>query len=205
MKTTIVRRIGRLTFDGPLGALTARAMARGNRETEAEAIQELAPGPGEALLCIGFGPGVGIELLLPRLGDGWVAGVDPSRAMMRAATRRNRAAVRDGRVRLERTTADRLPWGAATFDGAVAVNTMQLLDPLEASVAEIARVLRGGARLVTLTHDWAIRRGNGMPVEKWLATIAELLAANGFDELRHWRARAESGRSVALAARRAPA
>jgi hypothetical protein len=56
---------------------------------------------------------------------------------------------------------------------------MQLLDPLEESIAEIAQVLRPGARPVTFTHDWAIQRGAGGAVEDWLARMSRLLAAKG--------------------------
>ena len=71
-------------------------------------------------------PGVGIDALLARARDGWVAAVDPSWAMIRAARRRHRDAIAAGRVTLARTDAARLPWPDATFDGATAVNSVML-------------------------------------------------------------------------------
>jgi ubiquinone/menaquinone biosynthesis C-methylase UbiE len=67
-------------FDGPAARLIAKAMARGNREAEAEAIAELDPAPDATVLAIGFGPGVGLKLLAPRVSR--VVGVDPSRVMV---------------------------------------------------------------------------------------------------------------------------
>lgn len=185
----------RLVFDGPLGLLTARIMAKGNVDAEREAVEELAPEPDHAVLAIGFGPGVGVAQLAARVAE--VGGVDPSWAMVRTARRR----VRGGRVRLERSTAERIPWPDNSFDGAIAVNSIMLWRPLDAAVTEVARVLRPGARLVTLTHDWALARGRDETLDGWLADATATLRAGGFTDVRTWRAKAENGRSVALAAR----
>jgi ubiquinone/menaquinone biosynthesis C-methylase UbiE len=187
--------LDRLLFDGPLGLVTARIMAGRNTDTEREAIETLAPAPEHTVLAVGFGAGTGVAELASRVAA--VGGVDPSWAMVTVARRRNRS----GRVRLERRTADRIPWPDNSFDGALAVNSIQLWRPLAASVAEVARVLRPGARLVTFTHDWVVARGDGETLDDWLAGTTAALAAGGFTDVGHWRATAERGRSVVLAAR----
>jgi SAM-dependent methyltransferase len=188
-------------FDGPAGAVAAKVMAIGNRDMEAEAVAELAPDDSDVVLVIGFGPGVGIRMLLPHLPQGWIGGIDPSGAMVREARRRNRAAFDEGRLRLEQTTAAAIPWGDASFDGAIAVNSVQLWDPLDASAAEVARVLRPGAPLVTITHDWALRKHAGS-VEEWLETVTASFEGAGFEACRSWTGKAASGGSVTLVARR---
>jgi ubiquinone/menaquinone biosynthesis C-methylase UbiE len=174
-----------LLFDGPLGLVTGRIMASRNASAELEAIDELAPGPADSVLVIGFGPGVGISALLPRLPAGRIGGVDPSRVMNFLARSR------DPRVRLARTTAVRLPWPDDYFDGATAVNSVMLWSPLEASVAEVARVLRPGARLVTVTHDWALRDPTA---------VEHALASHGFTDVVRRPANADEGRATMLAA-----
>lgn len=175
-----------LLFDGPLGLVAGRVMVRQNAPAELEAIDELAPAPDDSVLLIGFGPGVGISALLPRLPSGRIGGVDPSWAMNVLARRRSR----DPRVRLERTTAARLPWPDDYFDGATAVNSIQLWDPLAASAAEVARVLRPGGRLVTITHDWVLRDVDGI-----VATLASVFA-----DVTRSAAKADEGRATMLVA-----
>lgn len=195
--------LNRVLFDGPIGWLAAAQMARGNAAAEAEAVETLAPGHGDAVLAVGFGPGVGIGRALERVPDGWVAGADPSLAMCRLAARRHRDEVLAGRVRLVRTTADALPWPDATFDGAMAVHSIQLWEPRAASLAEVARVLRPGARLVTLTHAFAVRAVARVPVEVWVEELTSGVRAAGFDAVAHGRGRADGGRVVAVSGRRA--
>jgi len=184
------------------GRVTAKIMARANRQTEAEALAELAPGPDDDVLVIGFGPGVGLELLARVVTGGHIAGIDPSLVMLREARRRNRAAVASGRMELRQATDDALPFLDETFDGVLTVNTIQLWNPLAEGVVEVARVLRPGGRLVSFTHDWAIRRSTGREVEDWAADTAATCREYGLTETRWWRASAESGRSVAFSARR---
>jgi ubiquinone/menaquinone biosynthesis C-methylase UbiE len=187
-------------FDGWRGRIVAQVMARWNRDMEQAALDELAPCASDALLVLGFGAGVGIRLARERCPEGWVGGADPSAVMLEEATRRNRADVRARRVRLARTGANALPFANACFDGALAVNSVQLWEPFEPSFVEVARVLRPGAHLVTLTHDWAIAKH--APPDVWLERAGRALAAAGFVEPRHWSGGARSGKTLGLAARR---
>lgn len=183
-------------FDGRAGRVIARVMARQNRDAEREAIEVLDPRSSDRVVAIGVGAGVGVELLAQRVTS--VYAVDPSQAMVEATTRRNRAAIEQGRVVVDRTTAARLEVPDDSVDGVIAVNTIQMFDPLGPSLAEIARVLRPGSRLVTLTHDWAIERSTGRTVEAWTPWVEQQASEVGLGQLRCWRATAEAGRSVAM-------
>lgn len=52
----------------------------------------------------------------------------------------------EGRVLLTQARAQGLPWPHGTFAGVVAVNSVQLWEPLGRSVGEVARVLAVVAR-----------------------------------------------------------
>lgn len=186
-------------FDGPGAALIGRIMARRNAEAEAEAVERLAPKDDDNVLVLGFGPGVGVEGLAHRLTRGSVLGVDPSAAMLKLATRRNRAAIGAGVVRLAKTTADRVPAVDGAFDGAIAVNTLQLCDPIAGTARELARVMKSGAALVSLTHDWAAAM-HAASAEAWTAQTSQALIEAGFGDVQVSRGKAEGGRAIALVA-----
>ena len=185
-------------FDGVAGRAAAKVMARMNRDAEIEAVDILGPRSGDRVLAVGIGPGVGVRHLATSVEGVSIVGIDPSAAMLAEARRRNRASVESGTVELVQTTADALIWGDSSFAGVVAVNSIQMWDPLDASLAEVARVLRPGGRLVTLTHHWAIERSTGRSPEAWVEWIRELATPLGLTDLESWRARSERGTSVAL-------
>jgi ubiquinone/menaquinone biosynthesis C-methylase UbiE len=187
-------------FDGVAGEMTARVMAIVNADMERDAIDALAPRAADVALEVGFGPGVGIGLLAHRLVDGRVAGIDPSASMLRAARRRNRELIRQGRVELRLSGAHEMPFDDGSFDGAIAVNSLQLWVPLEKSCEELARVLRPGATFVALTHRWAVERNSSL--DAWLERMREVMLARRFSEWRTWSGKARSGATVGLAVRR---
>jgi SAM-dependent methyltransferase len=186
-------------FEGPAGRAAGAVMARLNRDMERAAIAALDPGPDHHVLAVGFGPGVGLAELAPRLPNGALAGIDPSATMLDVARRRNRAAVADGRVVLAQAGAEDIPWPDGSFDGVVAVNSMQLWRPLPVAVREVGRVLRPGGALVTATHCWAIARR--MPVAQWIDEATGLLEACGLGEVTHDTRAFRSGDGLVLRAR----
>jgi hypothetical protein len=93
---------------GILGWLGGVIMARVNGDAAAQVIEMLNVRPDDMVLEIGFGRGVAIQLLLPRVPMGSVAGVDQSQEMVRLAAARNADALRNRRVDLRYGSAERI-------------------------------------------------------------------------------------------------
>jgi ubiquinone/menaquinone biosynthesis C-methylase UbiE len=164
-------------FEGAAGRVAGAVMARLNRDMERAAIDALDPDPAGSVLSIGFGPGVGLAELLHRLPDGRAAGIDPSTTMVTQARQRNRTALESGRLVVARAAAEDIPWPDRSFDGVLAVNSIQLWAPLQSGLAEVARVLRPGGVFVALTHAWAIEKS--APLPQWIESATSLLVAVG--------------------------
>jgi arsenite methyltransferase len=137
---------------GVLGRLGGALMSRGNAEQEHWAVTAAQLQPGQRVLVLGHGPGVGLALAADEVGrTGHVVGVDPSQTMRQMAATRCASQVRDGIVELCTGTAEETSCDGASIDAAISVNNVMLWD-LEASFAELARVLRVGGTLVITVH-----------------------------------------------------
>src|SRR5262245_7776189 len=90
---------------GVLGKLGGVIMAWTNRAIAARVVELLNIQPSDRVLEVGFGPGVGIQLLAEKATSGEVAGIDCSEEMVEQATARNAAAVEHGRVELQQRRA----------------------------------------------------------------------------------------------------
>jgi ubiquinone/menaquinone biosynthesis C-methylase UbiE len=160
---------------GRLGRLGGIIMARMNRKVAAWAIDQLGGRPSDRILEVGFGPGVGIELLATSASSGRVMGVDSSKEMVEQATSRNAKAIEAGRVELREGSVEPLPFADKTFDGALAVNSMQVWPDAVAGLREIRRVMKPGGRiaLAFTRHSGQLKSG-----------VADLLTAAGFSGVR---------------------
>ncbi|WP_434054062.1 MAG: methyltransferase domain-containing protein [Roseibium sp.] len=112
----------------------------------------LNPSPGDVIADIGCGNGLLTLELSRTLGDhGKVIGVDPSKDMRSAATRRcsdwANAEILDG-------TVTDLPLETASVNKAVSIQVFEYLDDLPGAVAEIKRILKPGGRLVVSDMHW---------------------------------------------------
>jgi len=108
--------------------------------------------PGDDVLEVGYGPGHLIRLLAERTDAASIRGVDPSPEMRDQAKRRNRSAVRTGRVRLDLGTADRTGLPDASVDRVVSVNNVAIWPDLDAALGELHRVVRPGGTVVIAWH-----------------------------------------------------
>ena len=111
------------------------------------AFEQLGMGRGEYVLEVGFGGGDLIEWLVSA-GETRVIGVDPSQAMLKRAKRRFRDRVAQGQVELLAGSAEALPIVDRSIDKACSVNSAYFWPDPAAAMAEFARVLRPGGRLV---------------------------------------------------------
>lgn len=143
---------------GTVGARIGQEMATDHLPENQWTITHLKPQPADHILEIGFGPGVAIELLLPHIPNGKIAGIDHSEVMVSAAQERNALAVQQGRAHLRRATADDpLPFADGTFDKVFSIHTLYFWRDAMNVLQDIYRVLKpGGMVLLTM-----------LPKERW--------------------------------------
>src|SRR5262245_36632819 len=164
-------------------------MAISNRAINALTVDLLEVDPHHRVLEVGYGPGTALALLGERVGEGFVAGADPSAVMARQAYRRNRGLVRRGRLGLALGSSERLPFPAERFDRVCTVNTIYFWPKPDADLAELKRVLKpGGQAVVTFRGkrrpDGALGVSTIFGAEYSVAQVATLLTAVGFREVR---------------------
>jgi ubiquinone/menaquinone biosynthesis C-methylase UbiE len=146
-------------------------MAPTNRTCAAWVIDLLDVQPRDKVLEVGFGPGVGVQLLANSASAGYVAGVDPSEEMVLQATTRNKRAIARGRVDLRRASAESLPFDDELFDKAMAINSMQVWPDAVAGLREIRRCIRAGGKVGLGFTPYSGQPNSG---------LAETLTAAGF-------------------------
>lgn len=147
------------------------------------AVQLLDIQPTDRVIELGCGPGVALAALATRAIRGLVVGVDHSQVMIRQARRRNRAAIRAGRVRLVHAPVESLSIGDGPFDAALAVNTVGMWPDPTARLREIGRLLRPGGRIALVSQP----RCTGATAATSAAAaheLAALLTEAGFEHLR---------------------
>ena len=181
--------IGRLF----LGGMLDRANVRSN----ALVFEVMAVGPSEHVLEVGFGGGDLLVRLADTVAGGRVEGVELSDPMLNRARARIRRRGLDDRVRLQAGSVEALPFDAGRFDCACSVNTIYFWPDLHRALAELARVLRPGGRLVlgfgsdvAMRHAGYEERGFSLYCAE---QIEDAVCANGLEPFALERLEREQG------------
>ena len=111
-----------------------------------ELVLGMLPERPERLLDVGCGPALMADPLLRRGAQVW--GIDAADEMIRLGRARMRHHPLAARLFLRLGSVERLPFGDASFDAAVAMGVLEYLEDRAAGLAEIARVLRPNGVLV---------------------------------------------------------
>lgn len=148
-------------YDAFVAPFTARARR--------DSLLRLREGPHAEVLLVGIGSGLDLPLL-PR-GPRYT-GLDLTPAMLARA--RRKAATLDLDLRLDQGDARRLPYDDAAFD-VVVLHLILAVTPHPGRVlAEAARVLRRGGRVLIL--DKFLRPGQKAPLRRLISPLLGLLA-----------------------------
>ena len=140
--------------------------------------------PLERVVDVGTGEGQVARAIRDSTGAA-VTGVDPTDAQLELARQRG------GGIEYKKGTSDRLPVDDESFDAAVVCLVFEHVDKLDESLAEIARALRPGGRLVLLlNHPLLQTPGSGMivdhmiePPETYWRIGPYLTEASGLEEV----------------------
>jgi ubiquinone/menaquinone biosynthesis C-methylase UbiE len=123
-------------------------MAIETASLNSEALGLLALQPSDRVLEVGFGHGRTLRLAAAQAPQGFVAGVDVSRDMVRMARRRCLDLAGKGLVELMVGDSRRLPYADISFDKVLCVHTIYFWEEPIKDLCEMFRVLRPGGRLV---------------------------------------------------------
>jgi ubiquinone/menaquinone biosynthesis C-methylase UbiE len=140
---------------GLWGALIGYSMAWTHRARNRWTLSLLDLQVGDRVLEIGCGPGAAIRDVARVATRGFVVGIDLSEIMVRQAMRRNRDAIREGRVELRRASMSAIPYGDCSFDKVFGTNSIQFSRALLSDLREVRRVLRpGGLAAFSVQPMW---------------------------------------------------
>jgi SAM-dependent methyltransferase len=109
----------------------------------------LAPQPGSRHLDVGAGTGLAAMQLSAEYGVDVV--------VLDCCTRMARLAASRGLSHVAVADVHHLPFGAGSFDGVFADRVLQHVDDAEVALDELARVLRGGGRVVLADPDYDLQ------------------------------------------------
>jgi len=183
LRSKIVAQFGRPS--GVVGTLVGFIMARrpSNRERNQKMVELLRIGDRDRVLEIGFGPGVAIEMAARLARHGKVVGVEHSQPMLRQASRRNAAAIGEGRVELHVASGEALPTFTEPFDKVMASNVhLFLRDPVEALKGWLAAMRPGG--WIAITHQSRAKGATDADSAEGAQRIAADLHSAGFADVR---------------------
>ena len=141
----------------------------------------LDPKDDEVVLEAGCGPGVALKLCLSRASVRAV-GVDHSTVMIAQAARRNRRAIKAGRLKLFEGTLEVLPdtWGP--FDKTFSINVIQFVD--QAAFVAWAKVLLKPGGTFAATYQPRHATATRVDALNMAARLSEILTAQGFVSVR---------------------
>jgi arsenite methyltransferase len=132
---------------GPLGSVVARMLNKGNGPEIAAAVGDLDLTGSEEVADIGFGGGLGLDLLLDQTrAGGRVHGVEPSPDMLKRARKAHPADVASGRLTLHEAGMESLPIADGALDGWISLNTAYFVQDLPTAFTELRRVLAPSGR-----------------------------------------------------------
>lgn len=142
----VISQLGRPR--GLFGRVLVAALNRGNLPLNLHMVGAIEATANAKVLEVGFGGGVGLDLLLRHLPEAHITGVERAPDMLVLARRRFAAELRAGRLELVQASVEQLPGPDARFDAACTANCVYFWPDLDAGLRELARVLRPGAPLV---------------------------------------------------------
>jgi ubiquinone/menaquinone biosynthesis C-methylase UbiE len=170
---------------GLFGNLAGYIMAHrpSNRERIFWTISLLKIKPDDRIVEIGFGPGVAIEQISKIITNGYIAGIDHSKVMVRQARKRNREGIRQGKVEIMLGSASDMPHFGQPFDKIFAINAFQFWNEPEEILKNLRKLLKPGG-IIALTLQPRLKKATDEGANKIGGEIVKHLEKAGYPKVR---------------------
>ncbi|XP_070824687.1 uncharacterized methyltransferase YdaC [Chaetodon trifascialis] len=173
-----------------MGWLVSRFLIAHNRVLEENAVQLSGIQPGDTVLELGHGPGLGLQSAAKLLTEptGHLIGVDFSEYMHKMASDIMKELVASGKVTLHHCDVAAMPLADSTVDKVFHCNCYYFWPDLRKGATEIHRVMKPGGLMVTTMKVSAVAafaKKQVMPGENWRPeAYMAALRDSGFSDVR---------------------
>jgi ubiquinone/menaquinone biosynthesis C-methylase UbiE len=189
-KYRMFRRIIASQFKRPtglFGIFTSNLMIKGNRRNYDGLLKDLNIQPHDKILEIGYGPGIGINLIAEKCNSCIIHGIDFSKLMYKRATKLNERYTDNNRVKLLLGDFLKTKIDTNNYDKIFCINVVYFWDDLQQPFERIKSFLKkGGIFCFYMAHkDFLIRKKSPDEIfNKYsIEQITEALKQAGFVEI----------------------
>jgi len=173
---------------GLFGMFSSKIMIKGNRAKYEKLIKDLNLQPKDKLLEIGYGPGVGINMIAEACTSCTIHGIDFSHLMYKKASKYNKQYLDNGTMLLQYGDFLKTPIVSNEYDKIFCLNVVYFWSQLQEPFKKVLSLLKtGGAFYIYMVDRDALKRAPDSVFNKYsIEQIVEALNLVGFVEVEHY-------------------
>src|SRR5215210_2993527 len=174
---------------GLFGIFTSNMMVKNNQKNYDKIIKDLDLQPNDKLLEIGYGPGIGIQMIAERCPDCTIHGIDFSKLMYKRASKYNKPFIDNGRVQLQYGDFLKSSVLNNNYDKVFCLNVVYFWDELNNPFEKVLSLLKkGGAFHIYMADKNTLieKKAPDSVFNKYsIEQVKEALKAAGFENVEH--------------------
>jgi ubiquinone/menaquinone biosynthesis C-methylase UbiE len=175
---------------GLLGVWAANLMIKSNQKNYDRLIKDLDIQPHNKLLEIGYGPGIGIQMVAKRCPTCTIHGIDFSRLMYKRAVNFNKQYIDSGRVQLHYGDFLKTSVLDDDYDQVFCLNVVYFWDELNSPFKKVSSLLKkGGAFHIYMADKNTLvekKAPNGVFNKYSIEQVMEALKSAAFENVEHY-------------------
>jgi SAM-dependent methyltransferase len=175
---------------GLFGIFTSNLMVKGNRGNYENLLKDLDVQPHDKILEIGYGPGIGVNLIAEKCNSCVIHGIDFSKLMYKRASVLNNKHIHNNKVRLLLGDFLTLDIDPKDYDKVFCLNVVYFWDDLLQPFEKIRSLLKsGGIFCFYMAHkDFLIKKKSPDKIfNKYsIEQVTEALTKTGFSRIEHY-------------------
>lgn len=170
------------------GIFTSKIMVRHNQKHYDKLIKDLHIQPHDKLLEIGYGPGIGIQMVAKMCSDCKIHGIDFSKLMYKRATKYNKPFIDNGKVQLQYGDFLKTSVIDNNYDKVFCLNVIYFWDELKGPFEKVFSLIRnGGSFHIYMADKSALEKAPDSVFNKYSSDqVAEVLKSVGFQTVEHY-------------------
>jgi len=172
---------------GLFGMFSSNIMIKGNKTKYEKLIKDLSLQPGDKLLEIGYGPGVGLRMIAKACTSCIIHGIDFSKLMYKRAAKYNKQYLDSNTMLLQYGDFLKTPVASNEYDKIFCLNVVYFWNELHEPFKKVLSLLKAsGAFYIYMVNRDALKKAPDTIFNKYsVEQVIETLKSVGFGNVEH--------------------